>query len=117
MASPSKWFLGTTGLELAVTAPSNKAMIAKVLCAIEYSETLVIFKPLMAVHTLNENKYEIAGSFAFKNLPAFWNFDVTSEIIINAPQIQKMTIASKFLYEDSNGACTIVFKVINDLHL
>ncbi|CAL4232939.1 unnamed protein product [Meganyctiphanes norvegica] len=110
MASPFEWFLGTTGVELAVTAPSKKVLVAKALCTVEIAQSIVIFKPLMAVHTLGENKYEIAGSFAVKKLPALLNFEISSEFACNIPQLQKITIATTFLHEDKNGACAIVFK-------
>merc|ERR1711970_573467 len=110
MASPYEWFVGTTGLELAITAPSNKVVIAKALCTVEVAQSLVILKPLVAFHTLDENKYEIAGSLAMKMLPAILSFDISSEITVTAPQIQKLAIAIKFLHEDKDGACATVFK-------
>lgn len=110
-ASPFKWFLGTSGIELTVTAPTNKVILVKALCTVERAESLLTFKPLMALHTLNENKYEIAGSFVITKLPSMFNFDITSEWTINAPQIQKITVTTKFLLEDKNGAGAIVLKV------
>merc|ERR1711970_908512 len=111
MASPYEWFVGTTGLELAITAPSNKVVIAKTLCTVEVAQSLVILKPLVAFHTLDENKYEIAGSLAMKKLPSILNFDISSEITVTAPQIQKIAIAITFLHEDKDAAsCGTVFK-------
>ena len=111
-ASSFKWFLGTSGIELTVTAPTNKVILVQALCTVEQAESRLTFKPLMALHTLNENKYEIAGSFAITKLPAMLNFDISSEWKINAPQIQTITVATKFLHEDKNGACAMIFKVI-----
>merc|ERR1711970_300026 len=104
-ASPFEWAQGTSGIELAVTAPSKKVFITKALCTVKYSESLVIIKPILAIHTL-----EVSGSIALKKLPAVLNFDIEAELNIIAPVIEKITIAHKFLHEDKNGALTILFK-------
>ena len=111
VASPFEWFLGTSGIEFAVTVPSNKMFFTKALITVEYAESLVILKPLLAFHTLNGNKFEVAGSIAAKKLPALLNFDIGTEFTITVPAINKITIASKFIHEDKNGACITTFKV------
>merc|ERR1711970_1544346 len=104
-ASPFEWAQGTSGIELAVTAPSKKVFITKALCIVKYSESLVIIKPILAIHTL-----EVSGSIALKKLPAVLNFDIEAELNIIAPVIKKITIAHKFHHEDKTGALSILFK-------
>ncbi|CAL4104941.1 unnamed protein product [Meganyctiphanes norvegica] len=110
LASPFEWFIGTSGIEFAVTAPSNKMFITKALCTVEHAESLVVIKPLLAFNTLNENKYEISGSLAAKKLPALWDFDISSQLTIAVPEMKKISVANKFLHEDKDGSCTITFK-------
>ena len=111
MASPFAWFHGTSGFEFAVTAPSKKMFITKALCTVEYAASLATLKPLLAFHTLNGNKFEVAGSITAKKLPALFNFDIATEFTITVPAINKITIASKLIHEDKNGACITTFKV------
>merc|ERR1711970_1374185 len=105
LASPFAWFQGITGVELAVTAPSKQMYITKALCIVKYSESLVIIKPILAIHTL-----EVSGSIALKKLPAVLNFDIEAEFNVIAPVIKKITIAHKFHHEDKTGALSILFK-------
>merc|ERR1711970_1325210 len=105
LASPLKWFLGSTGVEIAVTAPSKVVYIAKALCVVEYAESTVILKPILAIHTL-----EVSGVVTAKKLPAPLNFDISTEINIIAPVIKKITIAHKILHKDINGMCTLAVK-------
>merc|ERR1711970_547059 len=105
LASPFEWFHGTTGIEFAVTAPSKKVFITKALCTVEYADSMVILKPILAIDTL-----EVSGSIAVKRLPGLLSFDINTEFNIIAPAIKKITIANRFLHEDKNGACTLSFK-------
>merc|ERR1711970_1050428 len=105
LASPFAWFHGITGVELAVTAPSKQMYITKAMVTVEYAESLVIIKPILAIHTL-----EVSGLVAVKRLPAVLNFDIDVGINIITPVTKKITIGSRLLHEDKKGALTILFK-------
>ncbi|CAL4100089.1 unnamed protein product, partial [Meganyctiphanes norvegica] len=109
--SPMKFFLGNNGITIAITLPSKKTIVAKTICSIEYNESLVILKPLLALHTVNEHKYEISGSVTLKKLPAFLNFEISKEVTVLAPEIEKVTIVANLKHEDTNDGCLILFKV------
>merc|ERR1711970_510910 len=105
LASPFAWFQGITGVELAVTAPSKQMYITKAMVTVEYAESLVMIKPILAPYTL-----EVSGLVAVKRLPAVLNFEIEAGINIIAPIIKKITIGSRLLHEDKKGALTILFK-------
>ena len=87
--------MGNNGLTVALTLPSKKMVIVKTICDVEHSESTIILKPLLALHTVNGHKHEINGNIALKKLPGFLNFDMNTELTIAAPEIETVKIISK----------------------
>ena len=111
LASPFEWFQGTSGTELIVTMPTQKIAIAKSFLEIQYAESQVELKPLLAFITTNERMYELTSSIVLKKLPALLNFAITSETTLSTPQLKKITFATALTHENKKSEETIVFKV------
>ncbi|CAL4099044.1 unnamed protein product, partial [Meganyctiphanes norvegica] len=111
LASPFEWFQGVNGMEFTVTLPSKKIAVAKSILDIQYTDSQVALKPLIAFITINDNKYELTTSVVLKKLPAFLNFVVTSETKMSTPQLKQITFVTSIMHEDKEQTEKIAFNM------
>ena len=119
IASPFGWFQGPTGTELIITMPSKKEAVAKSIIDIQYSESELVLKPVIAFITTDDKKYELATSVVMTKLPSYLNFAITSETMLATPQLQQITLATSLVQEDKEESGKIAFQVsmlINTYH-
>merc|ERR1711915_1124794 len=71
----------------------------------------MVLKPVVAIITTKENKYELATSVVMTKLPDFLNFAITSETTLSTPQLQQITLKSSAIHEDKEQSGKIAFQI------